>query len=242
MLTLLNFNIGDYDDKPVLELAYFLRDAKADIIGLHEVSWAHNAKKLSLLKEALGLPYSLVSASSGRHSHTVLLSKYPISPVKDLDTFVNSGVISVVTAPHLSFCLAAIHLDPSSEQRRLDEVMQVLEAAKHTNAPTIIMGDFNAITESEPVEYAGVLNEPVQYDVTNMLRSAGFIDTGRQKEQPFIPTVPVTRDGDVTYQNLRLDYIFIDEVLSRHSYEYGVGVSSTRPNFSDHIPITLTFN
>jgi len=237
MLTLLSFNLGNFNEQNIRELGEFLSEATPDVIGLYEASWAHNTNAVSYLKDKLGLPYSFIATSPATQNHTLLLSRYTLESPQAFDSFVNSGAIATLKTPTIQLSVAAVHLAPSPEHTRVNEIKEVLESIDYLSNPVVLMGDFNAISEHDAVEYTGTLQEPIQYDTTHTITTAGFIDTG--KSNVFSPTVPFTQDGEVTFKNLRLDYIYINDHLNHYPYTYRVITSSQTPNLSDHHPVLL---
>jgi endonuclease/exonuclease/phosphatase family metal-dependent hydrolase len=52
-------------------------------------------------------------------------------------------------------------------------------------------------------------------------------------------TVPITHDGDLTYKNLRLDYIFLSKQLLLNFSSYRVIKNDLTKIASDHFPIIV---
>ena len=240
MLTFLSFNIGNFRKEQVRELANYLSPAHADCIGLQEVDWANDSHSLRTLQQTLNLPYVAIGHSKNSDHHIVLLSRLPIVNPRSLESFTNAGLLASIDAPEYTVSIGVVHLASHPEQARVRELSTLLEAFQDKMENTIIMGDFNAIAKNDPVVYTGELTESILYDTTSFLAEAGFTDVGATATESFIPTVPVTSDGAVTYTNLRLDYFFLRAPLSEQKITYKVYDSKDSAFPSDHCAIATT--
>ena len=242
MLTLLSFNIGSTDEKLVSALALFLQNFNADIVGLQECDWTYSKTAVDTLRQTLNLHYYAIGVSSGTLNHILLLSRYPIEECESFKSFRNAGLLVTIHTPASLVSVAVVHLAPTSEQTRVNEMSVLLKSLNSLSYDKVIMGDLNAIARHDPVKYDGVLTEPILYDATSAIVSAGFTDVGNATVKSFIPTVPVTQDVDVTYYNLRLDYIYVSESLSRHQLTYKVIGNTDEYPHSDHRAIYVTID
>ncbi len=122
-----------------------------------------------------------------------------------------------------------VHLDHETPLARINGVKLIAEQIKNwnkENLPILLMGDFNATPESEPIKYLySVLQD-------SKLKSRGS------------PIGPIgTYNGFDTSNPLknRIDYIFVDESILVHKYAV---ISETRDNKtpSDHLPLYIQFS
>lgn len=115
----------------------------------------------------------------------------------------------------------SLHLDHVKEPRRIGQFEQLVATLRlpETSPFHIIMGDFNAITQSdysEEYESEQITKvrregqwEPPQYDLTEMIKALGYVDFWRRCN-------PDVKDQEVTTcaYNTRIDYIFISPKLA----------------------------
>jgi endonuclease/exonuclease/phosphatase family metal-dependent hydrolase len=120
------------------------------------------------------------------------------------------------------------HFDHESEEARIESAklihMKVIELNAE-NLPVLIMGDLNAIPDSEPIEF---LNE--------------FYNDSREISNQ-IPFGPVgTYNGfDTSHPlDIRIDYIFVSKDIQVDNYAV---LSNSRENRtpSDHLPVFINF-
>ncbi|MDB5162483.1 MAG: Endonuclease/exonuclease/phosphatase [Candidatus Saccharibacteria bacterium] len=237
MLTVLSFNIGNYTAHDARDLARLISEARADIIGLYEVTWIEDKTAVASLMQDLETPYSATGMSSHTQNHTLLLSKYPFLHTDTFITLQNSGLSTKIDTNLGIITLAAIHLAPSPEQSRLKELSEVMSTIDDPSVPSMIIGDLNAVSKGDPVDYSAIPVEAPTYEVTETIKQAGFTDIGHALSTVFMPTVPITQDDGIEFHNLRLDYMYINQILSDHKYEYRVLASGNPHNLSDHLPI-----
>jgi endonuclease/exonuclease/phosphatase family metal-dependent hydrolase len=168
-----------------------------------------------------------------------LFSRFRINDVTLVKGLKNSGVIVNVKTKSRDISIAGVHLASNTEDVRLAEINKIVFHQKNTKHK-IILGDLNSISKENQVAKTNPLNlpeEPVRHEVTSYLRKAGYIDAALKTGKQFIPTVPLTKDHNITYYNLRLDYIFLSKELSKNLIDYRVIRDKTVFSISDHLPI-----
>lgn len=249
MTTLFSYNVGDNSRGRIADIVTLLREVRADVVCLCEAGWVDDDATVRALKGDTGLSFSAIARSPAGGSHLLLLSRYPLGRVKTGEGFKNAGLVAEVHTDNGPVDIVAVHLAPSPESARVDELKEILSHCESDGRPIVIMGDLNAITRGEPVDYeveAGGNDQPtveaVSYELTDMLRQMGFADVGLLASEKFLPTVPLTRDGRVVYRNLRLDYFFVSEAIKDKVADYAVIVTPETTGLSDHSPITVRLN
>ena len=141
-------------------------------------------------------------------------------------------VCQMVTVKHQNIatpiCLYNVHLDHISDQARIQGMKQILQTLiqKYTlePLPVMIMGDFNALPESETVRFC--------------------------KENEVLPLIDLSADSGATFHNFgkedaaqwaidkKIDYIFADEETSKHEYTITKWEDSQNGIYlSDHYPL-----
>jgi len=120
------------------------------------------------------------------------------------------------------------HFDHESEEARFESAKLIHKKAEQLNeeyAPVLLMGDFNAIPNSEPIEY---------------LSSYYFDSRLISKSKPFGP-VGTYNGFDTSHPlDVRIDYIFVNSRISVSKYAV---LSNSRQNRtpSDHLPVLISF-
>lgn len=242
MLTFLSFNIGKFRKEQVQKLVKYLLPANADCIGLQEVDWVDDSATVITLQQALNLPYVTVGYSINTSNHVLMLARFPITHRRSFESFANAGLLASIEVEQRSTSVALVHLASRPEHARIDELSMLLESLQKPADNVIVMGDFNAVSKNDPVEYRGKLTEPILYDATFLLSEARFVDVGATVAKTFIPTVPITRDGTATYTNLRLDYLYLSAPLTEQKLTYAVLDPKDVTFPSDHRAIVVTIS
>lgn len=120
------------------------------------------------------------------------------------------------------------HFDHESEEARIESAKlihkKILELNKH-ELPVVLMGDFNAIPDSEPYEF--LIKHYLDSRKTTIKKPFGPLGTynGFDTSHPL---------------DVRIDYIFVDEKIEVESYAV---FSNSRENrtASDHLPVFIQF-
>lgn len=114
-----------------------------------------------------------------------------------------------------------IHLDHISDKARIEGIQCVLEQMERFNRnlelPSMIMGDYNALPDSETIRFCNEHKDPVIKDVT--------------------ADVPVTYHGYGTDAQ-KIDYIYVSEDMTSAVNEVGAWETSFNGIYlSDHYPV-----
>jgi endonuclease/exonuclease/phosphatase family metal-dependent hydrolase len=147
--------------------------------------------------------------------------------------------------------VALLHLDPWSEEKRLDEsvwLARLVDPAERA----VVLGDFNALSASDwytPDVMARMLDEyrddrrgPAsgwRRDVSSYLAYRGFIDAALLEpdadRRPTYPT-PAIADPDGC-PPIRIDYVFVSPDLAARVRSCRVRREPPAPMASDHFPL-----
>ncbi len=196
---------------------------------------------LKQLAAQLNLPFYCFAASTTSINHIALLSKYPLKDVRVIPGMQNAGIIAIAKTELGDISLACVHLTPNTEDTRLAEITTVLsQRGNYKNK--VILGDLNSISPENCVKsyHSSQILEQPRYDVVEQIRNAGFVDIAIITEKEQQCTVPVTKDNDIIFYDLRLDYIFLSHALVERAIDYHVVVNEITRNVSDHYPIKAT--
>ncbi|MBO6795478.1 MAG: endonuclease/exonuclease/phosphatase family protein [Balneolaceae bacterium] len=126
------------------------------------------------------------------------------------------------------FVVFNVHLDHIGEESRLNSLKLIrsfIEENIEKDLPVIVMGDLNAVPESEPINYLNwVMNDA--WDVSK-IKSEGPVGTFHG----FDPNHPLEN---------RIDYIFVNSAIEVESYE---AIFARDNGFfpSDHLPVLVNF-
>jgi len=146
-------------EKGKAALAEVLKRLDSDIVALQEV------ENKQIIEEVLSLAglkdrYNIiVGKSDGRGIACALLidKRFPIKSYtinENEKTFYRPPVEAVIElAPSFPVKIMGVHfkakMDPKSTEQRIKEAKRTIELAKKDNIPTIIMGDYNDLPESQ---------------------------------------------------------------------------------------------
>jgi endonuclease/exonuclease/phosphatase family metal-dependent hydrolase len=236
----MTYNIGNNSENNFATFTKVVRDETPDIIVFNEASWFDNEpntlKKLSL---ELKLPYFYFAKSSKSVNHTALFSKYLLKDLTTVNGLQNSGIIANIETKIGNISIAGVHLAPETENTRMCEITSIInELKKHELS--VIMGDLNSISPGNVVtgkKFSKIKRLPCQYDVIEFIKKNDFYDTATITQNEQVATVPITRDNNFEYYNLRLDYIFLSKKLSNNKIDYQVIVNKETSESSDHYPV-----
>jgi len=143
-----------------------------------------------------------------------------------------------------------IHLDPSDEDSRLEEVTYAVPLFQ-TAQNVLALGDFNSLSTFDlyPEDLASELFlqgitkfglDELRRDVTNYLASQGFFDIAVVKDK-VESTVPTPANQDKYHAAaMRLDYMFASHSLLQHVRNITVVKNRFTKKISDHYPLVVT--
>ncbi|WP_430971829.1 endonuclease/exonuclease/phosphatase family protein [Sunxiuqinia rutila] len=206
-------------------IAQVIRDSKADLIAVQELDSAaersQNQFQLEVLAQKLDMKFHFFrSIPLGEGSYGVgVLSRFPISQAQTIKLPEQAehdaedrvlGLVLVQLSDEQKIYFASTHWDYKHLENRLLQAEKTNTIASQLDAPLIIGGDFNDVTESKPMD---VLREV-------------FTDASKEFALT-IPTVnPKKRIDHILYTNPQRFKISSEEVIT----------SPLSQKASDHLP------
>jgi len=246
-------------EKEKVALAEVLKRLDSDIVALQEVENEQIIKEVLTLAGLQNRYNIIVGKSDGRGIACALLidKKFPIKSYtineKD-DTFYRPPVEAVINlTPSFPVKIMSVHfkakMDPQSTEQRIKEAKRTIELAKKDNLPTIIMGDYNDLPQSQ---------------TSKIFDTNGFIDVRQiDKESPdtstpthFLveenknlensPEENSLEDIEKISKPSIIDYIRVSDNLSKYVVQGSFDVLEKHedPNTviaSDHRPVSVKF-
>lgn len=231
MIRIMTYNIcnahgvniaGEVQPQDVPAIAQVIREAGADIVGLNEVDLhtCRHGRDRDLAGElgaALGLQVAFgraISMEGGGEYGNTLLSRWPMEKVTvtpvSLGTDDGEENRSVLTAevatPEGRLRVMCTHLSWMHERLR-GSAAKVLAGQLSGDLPTVLMGDFNTVPGTEPLQI-----------LTAVLRDNGAEDPGLRTFPSYAP-------------ERKIDYILSSPELRL------VHVGTRRALASDHLPL-----
>ena len=207
------FNIHNFTNSDCIDstdnLVTLINKNNYDIIALQEVT---DEKDLKLFVKKLKLEYNYLY-----NRHNALLSIYSIKNNLNKNTKERYTSCLLTISKNFILNVLNIHLNYKCEYIRIEEIRKIFSSSnKYINKyPTIVMGDFNALTKEDysNKELVHIIKErkyskwetPV-YDLTNTIKDEyKFKDTRMLSNK--------TGDNGTSRFNTRIDYIFINDSL-----------------------------
>jgi len=233
------------------KLVRFLREEKADVVGLSELyGWdKDNFKRLAHFKKAAGYKYDAFGFSENNR-HLALFCNQPFQ-----DTHVYSqgfhcaAVRSAVDFDGKKTVFFLAHLSPRSEDDRLAE-LGVLAEDFNTGAAQVFMGDLNSLSARDRYDAASLLAETkrlglekfgkneIRTEVTAFLEQQGFVDAVSRMASGFEYSVPTDYNRDVAhFSQLRLDYIYVSGQAVAGLKNAQIFRNPATNELSDHFPV-----
>lgn len=233
-----NMHHGGIDDSLDLKrIADVINANDADIIGLQEVDhhfsersdfedqakWLANYLEMHYVYGA-NLDYEPLQEGDGRRQYgTAVLSKYPILlaenhlltniPYPENPTEQRGLLETVINVEGHPIRFYNTHLDDQRAEQRELQIKEIQEIANQNEGTRIIVGDFNATSESAEIRMMAVQYQDV------------FAELGQHHGFTYPADQP----------DIRIDYMFISEDVQICSGEV------IQTNVSDHLPIMAEF-
>lgn len=167
-----------------------------------------------------------------RESGTFWLSETPDTPSKGWD----ANYIRICTYALLFhdktnqyFWVFNTHLDHEAEQARIEGVkliQQKIQELNNNGYPVILMGDFNAEPDSEPISH-----------ITWFMHDSRSISNTKPKGP-----IGTFNNFEIAHPlDRRIDYIFVSDKIDIHSYQVHLETSYSHYP-SDHLPVAIEFS
>lgn len=203
------------------EIVETIKESNADIIGLQEldngVARSRFQDQIKFLSQSLSMEYAYgynYNVLGGMYGNGIL-SKYPIESYENFHLpsgREQRGLLSAtINVEGKKVTFLTTHLGLTQEERRI-QVQAINKYLDTIPYPAILVGDFNARSNSEEVQL-----------LTKRMIDAAYA-TGNEAQPTF----------DLPMLSSRIDYILLDQAF--HLQDYKV----TKSRGSDHYPITAT--
>jgi len=241
---------GAQDTLPLVQ--DFVAQQDVDVLCVQEANGWNDGlpSQLETLAAETGLNAYVYGDSNTRFKLATLLRLPILRSQVHTDGFWHSAVQTTIQHGDETLDLWNVHLNPGDEDSRLAEAT-LLTSLVDMDKPTIIMGDFNSLNESDkyPDELISNLalqgikkfgTDKLRYDVTAYFTDKGLIDVAALlgKRQTTVPT-PANRDM-YHAANMRLDYMFATASLIKSVVGIEVPKDNLTDAISDHYPVILT--
>jgi endonuclease/exonuclease/phosphatase family metal-dependent hydrolase len=248
----ITYNIREGGKNYLQEIGTVLEQAKPDIVALQE---ANDEYVFESLTDRLGFKSILGVGNHGYH--VGVLTRYPILKWHNhagKGEFFHTLLEVDLLTPVGEVAIFATHLDPGyspvNERHRLEEVEAILnymELKKGNRC--ILLGDFNGLSPQDNLKLEDwPLNWRIQVlarggeigrEALQAVLNAGLIDCYRINFPDNVAnpgyTLPAPRP------NVRLDYIFANELLIKQLQSCRVWSEEPAPQASDHLPVLAEF-
>lgn len=251
----LNIFEGCQEKERFQKIVSFVKRANPDVLGLSELyNWdRRNYAKLKIFLKQTRFKFHVFYRSANKF-HVGIFSKYPLSQAADISEGVGMAKPKVTLQfPAQSFSVVVAHLSHIDEDTRLREVDIILRHVR-MKEPTIIMGDFNALSPLDRYDDAKVLQDmrkagidkfgrkKLRKEVIKKIMATGFIDAVRAHSKKFEYSVPTKYCKDKNhFTKLRLDYLFITDPLLRNLRNARIIRTAETNQLSDHFPLLAEF-
>jgi len=222
-----NIHIGQNsaDQDKLKEIAHYIKDSKAEIIGLQEVDSVCNRSgkidQMKFLAEQTGMhyTYSRHFAFDGGSYGLGILSRYPLQDIKDIRVSLSSTgkpeTRSLLTANfkkgRTTYTFATVHMDYRDSRSRQIQSEEIVKKFSDNQYPVILTGDFNARPGTQEI---------------SVLENA-FTDVSKLSG----PTYPAVKPLN------KIDYIMV----SKGKVDQVKSQKADLIEFSDHIPVLSVF-
>lgn len=247
--TILSYNVLEGLQGSEVQIDVFVRwvqELDPDIIFYQELN-NFTQESFKAMAERYRHPYSF--KFSELNYRPGISSKYELSNTNSVSNDLTLGYISAkVQGVHL-FCL---HLDPFTEEKRLAEMARILDDASSLpdNAKVMLVGDFNSLARSDRDVYNGDFEKQlrercpdwgVEFDVTDAVLNAGYVDAYPLFHSEFKRTFPTLKrivPGDAA---VRIDYAFLNPALKEDCISAEIVDDPITRFLSDHYPLMVKF-
>lgn len=249
----LSYNIhegarGGGQDRTALVLDV-IRSADPDIVGLCECTdfWMNDGRDIRKFEQALSMRSVMNQAASGHHVALFYRNGLTILSADKSSVMMYHGFVRLVlNLPSIGrTSIIMTHLHPCSPTFRQGESENLL--AKATFEPNcLIMGDLNALSESDQLPNLGSLSINERVRVQNargnldcgpasLFVRNGFIDLGATQAIPTNPTKFASNSG-VESIRLRRDFMFATHAVAARARMTTICTAEAELA-SDHLPL-----
>jgi len=233
----------------------WVKQQNPDMLALQEVN-KFTQLTLETMARRYNHPYAVLLKEKG--FPVALTSKYPIVNVQKVLDNMHHGFIRADIA---GYNVMVIHLSPHKYRKRHEEIEVILQTAslQHNKNKTIIMGDFNSISESDAEAYkdgklwerfnfndnkypthANLCNGQLDYEVHRKIVNAGYVDAFKLLNKPYDYSAPtlLTSNGGET-PSYRIDFIYVSKSLKHRIKRAAIVKDDFTNYYSDHYTVVL---
>jgi endonuclease/exonuclease/phosphatase family metal-dependent hydrolase len=246
--TILSYNILEGLQQSEIQIAVFVEwvtNLNPDIIFYQELN-GFSEESFAKLAARCRHPFAIKMKEDGYRMG--ISSKYEITNIERVTKDMRLGYIYAKIQDYHVF---AVHLDPFTEEERVKEIHKTLAHARALpdNSPIMIVGDFNALAESDLAAYSdpnftfnmAAVNSKFTFDFTaiNTMREAGYYDAYTLFHSDFkrsFPTAKRIMPGD---QGRRIDYAFLSPELKEKCVSAEIIHDAVTRYLSDHYPLVV---
>lgn len=234
----------------------WVKEQDPDVLALQEVN-KFTQTTLETMARRYNHPYAVLLKEKG--FPVALTSKHPIINVQKVLESMHHGFIRAEIA---GYNIIVVHLSPHKYWKRQEEIEVILQtvATQGNKNKTIILGDFNSVSELDVDFYANgkirqkyidmgkqyahhdnLVNGELDYVVHNKILRAGFVDAYKLKNNQYDFTVPTekTSNGGQNASS-RIDYIYVSKKLKLKMVESQIIKDAFTDFYSDHYPVMMS--
>jgi len=249
----MTYNILEGGENRFESIIKVVFNEKPDFLVINEANGfeKNNNQTFNKFSEETGLPYFKLALSGEYDYHTAIFSKYPLKEVKEIESLRNAGISTIIETKLGAISIVGAHLTPYTEDQRLREIDLIISRQmQHSNK--ILIGDMNSLSATDEYNEDMIndfndtqlkkftTNGKFRFDVIKKITFLGYLDTavifGNQK----VCTVPTKINRDEAHLiNMRVDYIFISDLLKDKLKSYSVIKNNLTEMASDHFPVVI---
>lgn len=226
---------------------------KPDFLTINEANTftKNHSGILKNFAKDINLPYYDIALSGEYDYHVAIFSKYPFKEVHKLQPLARACLITTIDTEVGLLSVGSLHLTPYTEDLRHPEIDLILNFQKKFKK-RILMGDMNSLARHDrynPDIIKGFNDQQIKkfttdgklrFDAIDKILSCGYYDIGLQQKKNSIYTAPTSTVSPHEYKahsNMRLDYIFVSELLLPNIKGYEVIKNEITEKASDHYPV-----
>lgn len=247
----MTYNILKGGQTRLPELLEIIAEQRPDVLALQECNDfdRDGEARLREVQRALGMQGVLGRSSSGYHVALLLRDATWELTHRSGARFARAWAGAVVQVAGLRLQAISVHLNPHEPPARLREVEQ-LTALLSPELPTLIMGDFNAVSardvpRMQPGQWAPRFRarhltadgQRLDTRALRRLEEAGLVDLAAAHQPQPALTRPTALYAHRNMPAQRLDYIFATPDLAGRVQRVAVLDDPRTQRASDHLPV-----
>ena len=238
----------------------WMQNQEPDVVSLQELN-EYTPEKLAEDAASWGHQYSELLKEDG--FPTGVTSKYPIEEIQRFMEGFHHGLLRVKIE---GMYIYVVHLHPGNWEVRNREIDFILADIQKLppDSRVILAGDFNTFSPDDSIYYSHgrlesffnerekAYDEPnlregmLDYGVIQKMMDRGLVDLEvkmRSADYTFTGTFPtlIEKEGEHGDQR-RLDYVFVDQILTDQVTQAYIVADDTTLILSDHLPVVVDFS